>query len=145
MLALQLAIVVAWLGISGCARTIGSSRTASGVAGLDRGKPTADHITHAELAALDRESLDAALLHLRPAWLRLNPSSRQVSALARASIYIDDVYSGETTALRLVPTAAVMDAWYLTPFVALGRFGPGCRCAGGVILVQTRVSRAGAR
>jgi hypothetical protein len=104
MLIVRFAIAVAWLGASGCAGIAASNRLAPGVAGLDRGKTTADHIEHDELAALDRESLDAALLRLRPEWLRVNPSSRHVAAPGRASIYIDGVYLGEPTALRLVPT-----------------------------------------
>jgi hypothetical protein len=68
----------------------------------------------------------------------VNPSSRQVTAAARASVYVDDVYTGELEALRLIPVSAVVDARLLAPSVAHDQFGPGCRCGAGVIVVTTR-------
>lgn len=140
-----LLVAVAWLGVPGCTGTIGTNRSLPDVPGPNRGMSTANQIGRVELAPHDDASLEGVLQRLRPEWLRVNPSSRQIAEPARASIYIDDAYMGEPAVLRAVPVAAVMNVWFLRPLEAVGRFGAGCHCAGGVILVQTRVSRADAR
>jgi hypothetical protein len=103
-----------------------------------RGGSSANRVVHAELARLQETSLDAALSQLRPEWFRVNPSSRQISGPARASVYIDEVYTGELGILRLVPVSAVIDVSYLGPSAARDRFGLGCQCAAGAIVVVTR-------
>jgi hypothetical protein len=60
---------------------------------------------------------------------------------ARASVYSDGIYSGETDVLRTIPPEVVVDARYLPPVEARNRFGSACHCAGGVILVRTRTDR----
>jgi hypothetical protein len=99
---------------------------------------SANRVLRAELAPLRETSLDAALRRLRPEWLRENPSNRQGTESARASVYIDNAYAGELETLSLIPASAVMDVSYLGPSAALDRFGSGCRCPAGVILVLIR-------
>lgn len=99
---------------------------------------TATVVAHSELAPLQEASLEEALRQLRPEWLRVNPSSRQVTEAARASVYVNDVYAGELETLRLIPVSAVIDARFLAPSAAHDQFGPGCRCAAGVIAIATR-------
>ena len=82
-------------------------------------------------------SLDDALRRLRPEWFRLPGSGRQAAEPAIVSVYVDLVYAGGVDALRLVPVPAVRGVRYLTPSAARDRFGTGCPCAGGVILVST--------
>lgn len=102
---------------------------------------SANRVLRAELAPLRETSLDAALRRLRPEWLRENPSNRQGTKPARASVYIDNAYAGELETLSLIPASAVIDVSYLGPSSALDRFGSGCRCPGGVILVLIRNAR----
>jgi hypothetical protein len=97
-------------------------------------------VDRAEIAPFEQESLDEALRRLRPAWLRVSPSQRGISEPARASVYTDDNYSGELDVLRNIPASVAIDVRYLPPVEARNRFGPGCRCAGGVILVRARTS-----
>lgn len=101
-------------------------------------RSTATVVAHAELATLQEASVEDALRHLRPEWLRVSPSSRQVAEPARASVYVNDVYAGELETLRLIPVSAVIDARFLAPSAARDQFGSGCRCTGGVILISTR-------
>lgn len=99
---------------------------------------TATLVARSELAPLQEASLEEALRQLRPEWLRVNPSSRQITEAARASVYVNDVYAGELDALRLIPVSAVIDARFLAPSAARDQLGPGCRCAAGVIAIATR-------
>jgi hypothetical protein len=101
--------------------------------------PRALYIGRAEIAKLEHETLQDVVLRLRPDWLRWNPTSRaNVDPSARASVYTDGIYSGETDVLRTIPTEVVIDARYLPPVEARNRFGSACHCAGGVISVRTR-------
>jgi hypothetical protein len=104
---------------------------------------TANVVAHAELAPLQEASIEEALRQLRPEWLRVNPSSRRVAEPARASVYVNDVYAGELETLRLIPVSAVIDARFLAPSAARDQFGPGCRCAAGIILIATRRKHEG--
>jgi hypothetical protein len=101
--------------------------------------PRALYIGRAEIGNVAQETLQGVVLRLRPDWLRWNPTSRSnVDPPARASVYTDGIYSGETDLLRTIPTEVVIDARYLPPVEARNRFGSSCHCAGGVILVRTR-------
>ena len=101
--------------------------------------PRALYIGRAEIANVGLETLQDVVLRLRPDWLRWNPTSRaNVDPAARASVYTDGIYSGETDVLRTIPAEVVIDARYLPPVEARNRFGSACHCAGGVILVRTR-------
>jgi hypothetical protein len=95
-------------------------------------------VVRADLASLQETSLDAALNQLRPEWLRVSPSSRQVAEPTHASVYIDNVYTGDIESLRLVPVSAVIEVSFLGSSAARDRFGLGCRCAAGAIVVVTR-------
>jgi len=102
------------------------------------GESSGNHVAHAELLPLQEISIDEALRQIRPEWLRVNASSRATVEPARASVYVDDLYVGELDALRLIPVSAVTDLRFLAPSVARDRFGSGCHCSAGVILVMTR-------
>lgn len=106
-----------------------------------RDESSTNRIAHAELVSIEETSVDAALRRLRPEWMRVNPSSRQVEGQTTASVYVDDLYTGGLDALRLIPVAAVVDLRFLSPSRASDRFGAGCRCGSGVILVTTRTAR----
>ena len=84
-------------------------------------------------------SLDEAVRRLRPEWLRTSPSARQSAEPGSASVYARDSYVGGLEALWLIPVGAVDEMRYLTPTAARSWFGMFCRCAGGVIVVTTRV------
>ena len=97
------------------------------------------YIGRAELTNTGHETLADVVLRLRPDWLRWNPTSRGMTGeSARASVYTDGIYSGETDVFRTIPPEVVVDARYLPPVEAHNRFGSACHCAGGVILVRTR-------
>ena len=101
--------------------------------------PRGQYIGRAEITNVGQETLLDVVLRLRPDWLRWNPSSRAMAAAsARASVYTDGIYSGETDILRTIPTDVVIDVRYLPPVESRNRFGSACHCAGGVILVRTR-------
>jgi hypothetical protein len=106
-----------------------------------RDESSTNRVAHAELISIEETSVDAALRRLRPEWMRVNPSSRQVEGQTTATVFVDDVYTGGLEALRLIPVAAVVDLRYLSPSMASDRFGAGCRCGSGVILVTTRTAR----
>jgi len=106
-----------------------------------RDESLANRVARTELLPLQETSVETALRRLRPEWMRLNPSSRQIEAPTTASVYVDDVYTGGLEMLRLIPVAAVVDLRYLSPSRATDRFGSGCRCGAGVILVTTRNTR----
>ena len=104
--------------------------------------PRALYIGRADLTNTGQETLADVVLHLRPDWLRWNPTSRGTTGEpARASVYTNGTYSGETEVLRTIPPEVVVDARYLPPVEARNRFGSACHCAGGVILVRTRSDR----
>lgn len=135
-------VMLMLVAVSGCSSGMQHS---SGVAPIELAStgPTyngssANRVVRAELAPLRETALDAALRRLRPEWLRENPSNRQGTEPARASVYIDNAYAGELETLSLIPASAVIDVSYLGPSAALDRFGSGCRCPGGVILVMIR-------
>jgi hypothetical protein len=106
-----------------------------------RDERSANRVAHAELMPLEETSVETALRRLRPEWMRVNPSSLQIEGQATASVFVDDVYTGGLEALRLIPVAEVVDLRYLPPSIAHDRFGAGCRCEAGVILVATRNAR----
>jgi hypothetical protein len=135
-------VVVMLVATSGCASGIIHSTE---LAPLDvmtirpaHSGSSANRVARSELAPLQETSLEAALRQLRPEWLRVNPSSRQGIEPTRASVYINDVYAGELEELRLVPVPAVIDVTYLAPSAARDRFGSGCACAAGAVVVVTR-------
>ena len=134
-------IMGAFVALSGCrSGMIHSSDVAPfGVMTVPaRNASLANRVVRADLASLQETSLDAALSQLRPEWLRVSPSSRQVADPAHASVYIDNVYTGDIGILRLIPVSAVIEASYLGPSAARDRFGLGCQCAAGAIVVVTR-------
>lgn len=104
--------------------------------------PRALYIGRAELTNAGLETMADVVVRLRPDWLRWNPTLRGMTGEpARASVYTDGNYSGETDVLRTIPPEVVVDARYLPPVEARNRFGSACHCAGGVILVRTRTDR----
>ena len=104
--------------------------------------PRALYIGRPELANAGQETMADVVFRLRPDWLRWNPTLRGMTGeSARASVYTDGIYSGETDVLRTIPPEVVVDARYLPPVEARNRFGSSCHCAGGVILVRTRNDR----
>ena len=100
-----------------------------------------DRLDDEDLSTLDRMSLDDALRRLRPEWFRLPASPPPAAERTIVSVYVNLVYAGGVDALRLVPVSAVRGVRHLTPSAARDRFGPGCPCAGGVILVSTLTTR----
>jgi hypothetical protein len=134
--------VVMLVAVSGCSSAMMHSSDVAPLGAMTitaaRGGSSANRVGRAELAPLQETPLDAALSQLRPEWFRVNPSSRQISEPARASVYIDNAYSGDLGVLRLVPVSAVIDVSFLGPSAARDRFGVGCPCAAGAILVVTR-------
>src|SRR4029078_4474325 len=85
----------------------GSSPMMSGTAPaavLSEG-PRALYIGRAQIANGGQETLQDVVLRLRPDWLRWNPTSRaNVGPAARASVYTDGIYSGETDGVRVCPS-----------------------------------------
>ena len=95
-----------------------------------------------ELRNLADQSLAQALMQLRPDFLRPNPTGRvSAGAVARPSVYIDNVYVGAVDALQVVPVASVMEVALLRPSAAHDRFGAYCVCDAGVLMVTTRHTR----
>ena len=98
-----------------------------------------DRLVRQDFASMTELSLEEAVRRLRPEWVRASPSARQSAEPASASVYARDSYVGGLEALRLIPIGAVEEMRYLTPTAARSWFGMFCRCAGGVIIVTTRV------
>jgi hypothetical protein len=94
-----------------------------------------------ELKPLEDQSLEEALIRLRPNFLRVDPARAALPGSATVpSVYIDNSYAGSPDALRLVPVMAVLEVLYLPPSAAHDRFGAYCPCSAGVIVVVTRRS-----
>jgi hypothetical protein len=103
---------------------------------------TSNRVGADELKALDDQSLEEALMRLRPNFLRAVPGGAvRPGSATLPSVYIDNSYVGAPDALRLVPVIAVMEVLYLPPAEAHDRFGAYCPCAAGVIVVVTRRSK----
>ena len=102
---------------------------------------TARTLGRREFAPYDGRSLADALTHLRPDWLRLNPSGRVNAEGERAALYVNDVASGDIAKLQLIASQVVTEVRLLSASEAWSRFGPSCRCPGGALLVRTRGSQ----
>ena len=103
---------------------------------------TSNRVGADELRALEDQSLEEALIRLRPNFLRADPGAAvRPGGPGVPSIYIDNSYVGTTDALRLVPVMAVVEVLYLPPSAAHDRFGAYCQCSAGVIVVVTRRPR----
>lgn len=103
---------------------------------------TSNRVGADELKALEDQSLEQALIRLRPNFLRVDPAGAVRPGSATVpSVYIDNSYVGTTDALRLVPVIAVVEVLYLPPSAAHDRFGAYCQCSAGVIAVVTRRPR----
>lgn len=93
-----------------------------------------------DMAAFEGRALGEALMQLRPDWLRVNPSSRSADGTSRAVVYVNDVPAGGTGALQSIPSGVAVEVRLLSPSEARARYGLGCRCPAGAILVRTRTS-----
>jgi hypothetical protein len=91
-----------------------------------------------DIAPYEGRSLAEALSHLRPDWLRVNPSARFNGEGERAVLYVNDVPSGDLAQLQLIASDAVAEVRLLSLSEAWARFGPQCRCPAGAISVRTR-------
>ena len=138
-------VLAAACGLAGtaCGTSSVSRRLSVAPPALTRANPNsaAARVDRDELASGLDMSFEEALRRLRPEWLRATMVAVGTMGLQTASVYVDDVYTGELDALRTIPTGAVRDVRYLSPSAARIVFGMFCRCAGGVILVSTRESR----
>jgi hypothetical protein len=133
--------IVGFVGLSGCGSGMVHGGDVAPLAVMTvpaRNASLANRVVRADLASLQETSLDAALSQLRPEWFRVSPSSRQVAEPTHASVYIDNVYTGDIGSLRLVPVSAVIEVSFLGSSAARDRFGLGCQCAAGAIAVVTR-------
>ncbi len=137
--ALRLSVLAASVSVA-CAGSIAqtsdsftvSRRAAEGVLGA----PT---LGRREIAAFGTRPLADALTQLRPDWLRANPLVRGSDQNSRAVVYTNDVPAGEIRALETISSDAAAEVQYLSAAAAQIRYGPACRCPGGVIRVQTRI------
>ena len=101
-----------------------------------------NRVAAAELEGQADQTLEQALLHVRPEFFRPNPAGNpRADGRQRPSIYIDNGYAGGIDMLRSVPVAAVDHVLYLPPSAAHDRFGAYCPCDAGVVLVMTRRDR----
>jgi hypothetical protein len=91
-----------------------------------------------DLAQVQDATLDEALMRLRPEWFRYASSAYSASESARVVVYVDDVLTGAPETLRDVPIRAVVDVRYLRASAARNRFGSGCPCEAGAVVVRTR-------
>jgi len=91
-----------------------------------------------DMAPYEGRSLAEALSHLRPDWLRVNPSTRLTGDGDRAVVYVNDVPSGDLAKLQLIASETVTEVRLLSLSEAWARFGPQCRCPAGAIAVRTR-------
>jgi hypothetical protein len=104
--------------------------------------PRSNRVAAAELEGQADQTLEQALLRVRPEFFRLNPAGTpRAGGRQRPSIYIDNAYAGDIDMLRFVPVAAVDNVLYLPPSAAHDRFGAYCPCEVGVVLVMTRRER----
>ena len=103
----------------------------------------ADVVTANELESFPTASTIESLRRLRPEFFRPVRSSldQHNTAGANPVVYVDDAYNGGLESLETVPKDAVREVRFLRPIQAVERWGPGCPCVAGVILVVTRRQR----
>jgi hypothetical protein len=102
---------------------------------------SANTLGRRDIAPYEGRSLAEALGQLRPDWLRPDPSTRVSGESGRAVLYVNDVVSGDLTALRTIAAAAVLEVRLLSRSEAWSRYGPQCRCPAGAIVVHTRSAK----
>jgi hypothetical protein len=102
-------------------------------------RSTLSSIDGAELRGARATNVEDALRQFRPEFLRngQQPDARTMGVLL-PSVYVDGVYTGTTDVLRMIPVGAVIAVRRLSASAAHDRFGAGCPCGGGVLLVTTR-------
>lgn len=120
--AFGLAVMILWMGATGCA----SGGTASS---SDRSV-----ITREDLVAFSGQTCMDAVRRLRPMWLQVR--SVTVSGAHRPAVFLDGTPFGDMYALNQIMTAEVVELRYVTPADATTRFGTGY--PGGAILVFTK-------
>jgi hypothetical protein len=93
-----------------------------------------DRIGVMEFRAVQGNTAADAVRQLRPEFLLSHGAQ---TAPTRATVYIDDRFTGDLDVLALVALAEVSEIRYLDMMRAKNLFGSYCRCDGGVILVRT--------
>jgi hypothetical protein len=137
----SLQYVVALLALSGCASNRADESALIEVPVSASSSLSLSRLGRAEIASVDGSSLDEVVRRLRPGWLRADAGAPPRSQNASPVVYVNAVYSGELTALRTIASAATVEVFFLRPLEARLRFGRGCPCDAGVILVITRSER----
>ena len=102
-----------------------------------------DVVTASELETFPAASTIESLRRLRPEFFRPVRSAldQHNTAGANPVVYVDDAYNGGLESLETVPKDAVREVRFLRPIQAVERWGPGCPCVAGVILVVTKRER----
>lgn len=102
-----------------------------------RGAPT---LERRDFAALDVMNAADGIGRLRPDFLR--GSGRWPSlGVPEIAVYVNGVYDGDPSTLRLIPIEVINSVSFLQPVSAYARFGPHCRCANGAIVVDVLGTR----
>ena len=133
------AIVITAVTILGCssatrARGSAGSLDAAATPGLAYSRSI---LTGADLTATNAETAVEAIVRLRPEFL-LGHARPPALGRAQIALYVNDTYEGDISLLNTIPLSEIREVTLLQPTEALSRFGVTCRCAGGVILVNTR-------
>jgi len=92
-------------------------------------------ITATDLQSVNAATTLDAVRQLRPDFLRASPrADRNATGPA---VYVNGMFTGDVSWLALIHLAEVRDISFIHPTEARFRFGPMCRCDGGIVAVQT--------
>jgi len=93
-------------------------------------------VRSAELIATEETNAGDAIAKIRPDFLR----GRSIVGFqpSEVAVYVDDVYLGDVSVLRLIPLNPIIEIRFESSSEAFARFGLMCHCNGGAIFVTTR-------
>ena len=133
------AIVITVVTVIGCSSATHANRSAGSFDAAVAPGPTYSRsiLTRSDLAATNAETVVEAIARLRPEFL-LGHARPPAVGRAQIALYVNDTYEGDISLLNTIPLSEIREVSLLQPTDALLRFGVMCRCAGGVILVNTR-------
>ena len=95
---------------------------------------TTEVVTAEDLSTVSELDLQAALMRLRPRWMR--PRGVEATRGRPIVVYVDEVYAGEIGYLDNIPIEEVVEIRFMDAQAAIMRWGR--RDVAGVIVVTTR-------
>jgi hypothetical protein len=125
--------------VVGCATVPGAQPSVMASAESENTRPArpGNHITAAELQGVEAKTTLDAVRRLHPEFLRGSSRAPSLTETPSPSVYVNRTLVGDASWLAMIPIEEIKDIEFLHPVEARMRFGSGCQCGGGVLVVQT--------